>query len=105
MGGGEIAVLSLAVEMSPDIILLDDKKARNEAGIHAVVHNRYHQGSGVPGIDLVVSGDLPGTMAKRNLSSGRLKHMTTNVKPGVKILIYSEPLSIKRFNEYILLHP
>ncbi len=31
LGAGEQGVLSLAVEISPDIVLLDDKKARNEA--------------------------------------------------------------------------
>jgi len=31
LGKGEQGVLSLAVEMSPNIVLIDDKKARNEA--------------------------------------------------------------------------
>lgn len=31
MGYGELGVLNLAIEMQPDIVLIDDKKARNEA--------------------------------------------------------------------------
>jgi hypothetical protein len=31
LGKGERAVLNLALEKSPDILLIDDKKARNEA--------------------------------------------------------------------------
>jgi uncharacterized protein len=31
LGKGEIGVLNLALEKNPDIILIDDKKARNEA--------------------------------------------------------------------------
>ncbi len=32
IGAGERGVLNLAVEMPPDILLLDDRKARNKAG-------------------------------------------------------------------------
>jgi predicted nucleic acid-binding protein len=46
LGKGESGTLSLALEKNPDILLIDDKKARNEArelGINTLFHKRHTQ--------------------------------------------------------------